>query len=224
MAFDYLPRSDGEFDAWQVNFLAYAATHRVELGLGLLDVAPAVDAGEQWHADYLEHVAAQQAARSATQSKNASRRALVALVRPLVAKIQASAAVEDAERAALGITVPDRTRTPIGSPTSRPLVKVDFSKRLSHRIAFADEKTPLHRARPRGMMGVEVWVKVTALGEAQPAGPADLSFLMLATRSPAVAEYGGADAGKTAHYMVRWLSRRAEPGPWSETASATIGA
>jgi hypothetical protein len=124
----------------------------------------------------------------------------------------------------LGITIPDRTRTPIGPPTTRPLVKVDFSKRLSHRIAYADEKTPLHRARPRGMMGAEVWVKLTAPGEAPPSGPADLRFLMLATRSPAIVEYGGADAGKTAHYMVRWLSRRGEPGPWSETASATVGA
>jgi hypothetical protein len=39
-------------------------------------------------------------------------------------------------------------------------------------------------------------------------GAADLKFLLLATRSPAVVEYGGSDACKTAHYMVRWLSRR----------------
>ena len=34
----------------------------------------------------------------------------------------------------------------------------------------------------------------------------------------------GADANKVAHYMLRWGSTRGEPGPWSETASATIGA
>ena len=33
-----------------------------------------------------------------------------------------------------------------------------------------------------------------------------------------------ADAGQAAHYMLRWLSTRGEAGPWSETASATIGA
>jgi hypothetical protein len=32
----------------------------------------------------------------------------------------------------------------------------------------------------------------------------------------------GADAGKTAHYMLRWVSTTAENGPCSETASATI--
>jgi hypothetical protein len=47
---------------------------------------------------------------------------------------------------------------------------------------------------------------------------------MLSTRFPAIADYGGADAGKAAHYVVRWLRRRGEPGPWSETTSATVGA
>lgn len=39
-----------------------------------------------------------------------------------------------------------------------------------------------------------------------------------------VAEFTSPDSGKTAHYMVRWLSPGGEAGPWSETASATIGA
>ena len=40
----------------------------------------------------------------------------------------------------------------------------------------------------------------------------------------AAAEFTGPDGGKTAHYMVRCLSTGEEAGPWSETASATIGA
>jgi len=27
-----------------------------------------------------------------------------------------------------------------------------------------------------------------------------------------------------AHYMLRWVNTRGQKGPWSETASATIGA
>ncbi len=34
----------------------------------------------------------------------------------------------------------------------------------------------------------------------------------------------GTDANKIAHYMLRWVNTRGEKGPWSETASATIGA
>ncbi len=39
-----------------------------------------------------------------------------------------------------------------------------------------------------------------------------------------VAHYSGADGGQTAHYMLRWVNTTGEKGPWSETASATIGA
>jgi hypothetical protein len=51
-----------------------------------------------------------------------------------------------------------------------------------------------------------------------------IAALLLTTRTPAVAEFAGPDAGKTAHYIVRWLSTRGEAGPSSETASAPIGA
>ena len=41
---------------------------------------------------------------------------------------------------------------------------------------------------------------------------------------PSIAIFANADGGKTAHYMLRWENTRGEPGSWSETASATIGA
>ena len=43
-------------------------------------------------------------------------------------------------------------------------------------------------------------------------------------RTPYVAAFAGVDGNKVAHYMLRWESTRGQPGPWSETASATIGA
>ncbi len=101
---------------------------------------------------------------------------------------------------------------------------VDFSKRLRHTLRYVDEATPTRRARPRGVIGAEVWVKVTTPGDPPPSDPGELTFLLLRTRTPAVAAFTGPDGGKTAHYMLRWLSTRGEAGPWSETASATIGA
>ena len=93
---------------------------------------------------------------------------LRAVIRPLVGVLQASAQVDDTERAALGITVPDTKPTPVDSN--------------------------------------------------------ELIFLATDTRTPYVANFDGADGNKVAHYMLRWESTRGEIGPWSETASATIGA
>jgi hypothetical protein len=65
-------------------------------------------------------------------------------------------------------------------------------------------------------------------GQPPPSDPGEPTFLLLSTRTPAVAEFTGPDGGKTAHCMVRWLSsdarRDGEAGPWSDTVSATIGA
>ena len=79
-------------------------------------------------------------------------------------------------------------------------------------------------ARPRGVIGAEVRVKVFAPGDPAPRDPGELKSLLLSIRTPAVAEFTGPNGGKTAHYMVGWLNSRGEVGPWGETASATIGA
>ncbi len=52
----------------------------------------------------------------------------------------------------------------------------------------------------------------------------ELTFLAIDTRTPYTTDFIGADGGKTAHYMLRWVNTKGEQGPWSETASATIGA
>ena len=73
-------------------------------------------------------------------------------------------------------------------------------------------------------MGCEIWVKVTAAGEAAPVSADELSFVTLDTASPYTVEYDGADGSKTAHYMLRWVKTNGDKGPWSETVSATITA
>lgn len=203
----FFPRGDADFTAWGDRFNDYVQANFAALGLSATEATGLNSAWFRFRIGYAAQVQARAAASAAYQEKARSRRAFEALLRPAVRRIQTFGATTDAQRGQLSITIPDRTRTPIGPPTTRPLVKVDFSKRLSHRITFADEGTPLRRSKPKGILGAEVWVRVTAPGESPPKGAADLEFLMLSTRSPAIAEYGGADAGKTAHYMVRWLSR-----------------
>ena len=80
-----------------------------------------------------------------------------------------------------------------------------------------------------GVMGAEIWGWVAWAPRPRtcappPTGPSELSFLSVDTRTPYVADYPGKDGGETAHYMLRWVSTGGAKGPWSETASATIGA
>lgn len=221
---DYIPGSDSEFDAWLENFTTYASANFAALGLVAGDLTPVTTAESVWKAAYPSHIAAAAAAQAARAAKDDARTGVEAAVRPLVRRLQASPSVDNAERAALGITVPDSSPTPVGPPMTRPVVRVDSSQRLRHTIHFADETTPTRVARPAGVAGAEVWVKVGPVADPPPADPAALTFIALDTRSPYTLDFDGADGGKNAHYMLRWVNTKGEKGPWSETATATVGA
>ena len=221
MASDYIPRGDGDFNVWQANFVTYANAHSADLGLVPPDLIPISSAQGAWTSSLTDHVAAQANAQSACAAKNANRTVLETSIRALVRRLQASPSVDDAEREALGITVADSEATAAPTPTTRPVCRVDARQRLQHTIEFADEATPTRKAKPAGVMGVEIWVLI---GPIPPVDPSELTFLAVDTRTPYTTDFDGADGGKQAHYMLRWVNTRGETGPWSETATATIGA
>ena len=184
MAGNYIPRPDGDFDAWQANFVTYASANAAALGLDpVVDIPPLTAAQTTWSTDYAANTAAQAAAQAARQAKEAARGSLEGVI--------------------------------------RPLVTVDTSQRLQHTIAFQDELTPTSRAKPEGVRGAQIWVKI---GDPPPTDPNELTYLATDTRTPYVTDFDGVDGNKVAHYMLRWESTRGDVGPWSETASATSGA
>ncbi len=219
---DYIPGADGAFDAWQDNFVAYVSANAASLGLDPMnDVAPLSAASIDWGVAYPANTTAQQAAQAARQTKDGARTDLVAIVRPLVRRMQANPAVTDDDKASMGITVPDSTPTDVVLPETRPVVNVDTSQRLRHTIHFADEATPTSKAKPPGVRGAQIWVKI---GDPPPADPSECTYVATDTRTPYVLDFDGTQAKQNAHYMLRWENTRGETGPWSETATATIGA
>src|SRR5262249_31548553 len=100
-----------------------------------------------------------------------------------------------------------------------PLAQVDTSHRLQHTIHWRDESIPNSKVKPGGVRGAEIWA---CIGPTPPSDPTQAHFVALDTASPYLFEHNPADAGKLAHYLVRWVNTRGEPGPWSETISAKI--
>lgn len=220
---DYIPPADAAFDSWQTNFVDYASANLAALGLVAADLTPVTNAQAAWKGSYPAHVTAAAAAQAARQLKDADRAAFVATIRPLVRRLQASPSVDDAERAALGITVA-APPGPIGPPTSNPVVTIECGRRLQHTINFTDSATPTKKAKPAGVLGAEIWVAILPISSPTPTDPDDFSFVSIDTRTPYVLDFDGTDGGKNAHYILRWVNPTGEKGPWSETATATIGA
>lgn len=216
---DYIPNTDADFNTWQDNLYKYASDNLAALGLTAADLTPITASRSTWMTTYSDHVAAQAAAQGASQSKSSARGDYEARLRTFVQGVQADHTVEDKHRAGLQIGVRSAARTPASMPASSPVATVDTSHRLRHTINFNDEHSPTRRAKPEGVMGCEIWVKI---GDPAPTGPSQLHFLATDTATPYTAQYDEADANKVAHYMLRWVNRKGEAGPWSQTVSATI--
>jgi len=221
---DYIPRPDADFASWVNAYAEALVDFWVKQGLPIIDLKAFKLAVDAFQLAFAANVSAQAAAEGARESKDAARAELEGLVRPLAAFVQSFPKTSNADRARMGITVRGSAALPSRAPTTRPLAQVESGQRLTHRLRLVDESTPTRRARPRGTLGAEVWVKLVDPGEPAPTNPAELAFLALATTGPLRADFHPGQGGKTAVYMARWVSSRGEKGPWSEICSATVAA
>jgi hypothetical protein len=221
MSEDFLPRADAELVVWMTNFVTYANANLANLGLVAGDMTPVTTNQTLFSNAFTANVTAQNNAKNAAAAKDTARDNLETAVRTLVRKIQGTPIVTNAQRQSLGISERGTERAPAGVPKSRPILSVDTSQRLQHTISFVDEETPTSKAKPNGVRGCEIWVYI---GPEPSKLPTEYHYLGTDTKTPYVSHYEGTDGGKNAHYMGRWVNTKGEPGPWSETVSATIGA
>ncbi|MGD9691056.1 MAG: hypothetical protein AB7K52_15465 [Phycisphaerales bacterium] len=220
----YMPRPDGNFSAWANHYYEAVKKWWDANGFDPTDLKPLETALAEWNADYPAHIKAQAAAEGARQAKDAARAALEKEVRPVTNFVQGYPKTTNADRAEMGITVRDTSPSPAPAPSSRPLALVESGQRLTHQLRLVDESTPTRRARPAGVLGAEVWVKLVDADTPAPTDPAALTFLTMTTKPSFRADFKPGEGGKTAVYMARWVNTRGEKGPWSEVTTATVAA
>ena len=135
---NYIPRPDGDFSAWANNYNEAVHKFYEAQGLDVSELKPLETALAEWQKDYPAHVTAQQKAEGARAAKDVARAALEKEVRPITNFVQGYTKTTDADRATIGITVRDTSKTPSPTPTSAPVVQVESGQRLTHRIRFID--------------------------------------------------------------------------------------
>jgi hypothetical protein len=216
---DYIPASEGAFHEWITNFHSKLNATPANYGLEEGDLADFNAAFTAWSSARSAFQTAEVAFATASQTKQDARAAANGEARQLTAIIQADATVEDAARTAAGVPVRDTTKTPVGSPTTAPAATVDAGRRLQHTIQFRDDATPNSAAKPAGVRGAEIWMKI---GDPAPTAQAQLQFVTVDSRTPHTIQFESADVGKTVHYWLRWVSTRNQPGPWGTPVSAMI--
>ena len=141
-------------------------------------------------------------------------------IRTFVAQWLASnSKVSDSDRTRMGLTVKTGTRTASPVPTTSPVGSIDFSVRLQHIIHFADDASARSKAKPEGVHGCEIYMKVD--GDA-PKDSTELNYVATDTATPYVLKFDGNKAGKMVYYWLRWVNTRGECGPWSIAVNAMV--
>lgn len=218
---NFIPSSDADFNNWVITFADYVNANFAALGLTAAQNIALQALLATWIIDYPAHLTGQATAKSLTQKKDTTRAGFEEIIRELTGIIQSNSTVTNEQKAALQITIPKTTKTPTPAPETRPMAEVDNRNRLEQIIHFFDEKTPGSKAKPTGVRGCELWIKI---GGTVPAGPSEVTYVATDTNSPYIYHFLEADAGKIAHWMLRWVNTTNQPGPWSETISVTISA
>jgi hypothetical protein len=220
----YIPRPDNDALAWAQAFHAACKKHEGELPINSDDLDAIAKAVDTYAQGLSGAEAARALAAAATQRKDAARAGMEPLLRTYARRFKADPAVGEALELALGITYAERSPARNITPATRPLVTVSSSERLSHGLRLCDELTPTRAARPRGVHGAEVWSAVVDPRGAAPSDPAVYRYQRTVTRPKAEVAFPAEQGGKTACYLVRWVSATGEAGPWSFPAQATIAA
>ena len=218
---DFIPQNDADFRALGRKMVSGGTGHEAAVGITTGQLTALNDAIEDCDNATIAVTTAETAYNNAIAERNAARAVAEPLMRAMNRTVQAKAGVPDVLKTGMGLPLHDTTPSHAPAPTTRPVLLVDTSERLQHKITFHDETNLKSRAKPAGVSDIEIWCKIGA-----PA-PADFNDCVLVTTSPknnVVITCKGADAGKPAHYMARWKSTRGEFGPWSETVVASIGA
>ena len=114
MSTDYIPQADLEFNAWQENFMTYAAANLAALGLVAGDLTGLTTAQTKWTDALAAHATAQIDAASAKESKNGRRAEYIALIRPLVRRLQDRLKALKADSKPSGLSDFDPVRRQLG--------------------------------------------------------------------------------------------------------------
>lgn len=228
---NYIPRPDGDFDAWVNQYFPAVDIWWKAQGLDTGELSALNQALEEWRVLYPTHVAAQAAAEGARSAKDQARQTLEAAIRPVTRFVQSYPATTNADRATMGISV--RTGRKAGgiAPQTRPVMVINAGGRGLHELRIMDESTPTRRSKPKGAQRAEVFLAITPANTPAPplpppgsVGDGTYRYMGSASGGTMRLQFELSRAGQQTHYITRWVGTKGALGPWSETTSATIAA
>ena len=219
MSAPYIPAKDSLFQAWALNFNTLILANPANYGLAAADATAIGVQYAAWYAAWQLAINPATRTKPSVAAKDATKAASMALFRLYAQQVRRNAGVSNALKANLGLTIADLTPTPIPAPATSPILEVVAATPLQHTIRYADQNTPALRAKPQGVLFLEIHAATSATVISN---PDLLPIIKNATKQPVAIDWTSGDVGKTAYYAGRWITRRGLVGPWSNIVSFTV--
>lgn len=217
---DFIPQSITKFNVWQGGLMAILEPNLSLWKINMADYSEVFAEQIVWKGAFAKASNRNNRTSGDVRGRLVSRRKYTKLLRKFIAQWLANNSnVPDSDRTRMGLTVKSGTHTPVAIPTTRPSGTIFFPQRMQHKLCINDSETPTLKAKPAGVQGCEIWVKVDG---SVPKNSSELTYLATATRTPYIVEYDGDTVGKYVYYWLRWVNKRGKFGPWSIVISAMV--
>lgn len=223
MANPYIPPRDADFDAWLINFATLIAVDPTDYGLIAGDATAISAVKNAWVAAYATAINPSTRTSATIASKDAARATAEQTVRPYAIRIRNNAAVSDALKIGVGVTIPSTPPVPIPAPTDAPALSIVRAIPLEMTLGYKTAGA-IGKAKPFGAIGIELWRSV---GTVPAVDPAQCAFQLTATKSPTRQAFLPADQGKIVTFFSRFVTRSgpqgiAQTGPWSAPLTLVV--
>lgn len=216
----YIPNTDAAFATWLANFSALISAAPTVYGLVAGDAVLIATQDTAYGAAYTAATDPSSRTPVTVAAKDAARVNAEAVARPYATQISRNPAVDPGDKAAVGVTIPDPSRTPVPIPTSTPNGTLRSASPNQAIIDLRDSTTPMSKAKPYGCVGVQLWA---SYGTVPATDPDQLSLIGQFGKSPIFLDTAG-HAGKVCTYATRYVTRSglkglANVGPFSALQS-----
>ncbi len=215
---DYIPAKQQEFNSWQSSFMEVLYQHQKDWQIPEAAVRELDDLQAIYSAAYAVGNKILLSSRTnvqASQLKKATMDYEAVLRRFIANHIRFNPFVSDSGKVALAVTVPDRTRTPRGTPVTIPFVSTMGVKGARVKIFVEQEpgkEGTSRRGKPKDAARIEVAVFV---GEDAPSNPDLFPQKSQWGRSPVMINFNSDQAGSFVIIYARFVGYNNIGGHWS---------
>lgn len=220
----YIPTRDADFDAWLSNFDTLLTASPVTYGLTAPSAVIVAGVTATWQTAYTAAINPATRTPVTIAAKDAARNAATSTVRPYAVSISRNSAVTNGDKTAIGVNLPNPSRTPVPPPLTVPGLALVSAIHFQHILSYRDTSTPTVKAKPPGVVGCEIRVTIQIGSATNPEAAVPLT---VATKSPVANSFVSDNVGKTATYWARWVTRsgpggQQQSGEWSAPLSVVV--